>query len=166
MSDGGYVGISEGSETHPLELTVVEFVELLEQCRPYLLAIAQAELPTDLQGKVGASDLVQDTLARGIERRGTFQGSRPEEFARWLRTILLNQLANVRAAYHADMRAVDREQAVDSGMVDPLTDSPSVEVQQRESEARLESALSKLPSDYRRVVQRMSLRFCQVIGGK
>jgi len=127
MSDGGDVGISDGeSEFRHSEVTAAELLELLEQCRPYLLAIAQAELPIGLQGKVGASDLVQDTLTRGVERWSTFRGSRPEEFARWLRTILLNQMANVRAAYAADMRAVDREQPVDSGMIDALTDSPSV----------------------------------------
>lgn len=154
MSDGGCIGNSDGDcEFRQSQVTAAELWGLLEQCRPYLLAIAQAELPTVLQGKVGASDLVQETLARGVERWGTFQGSRPEEFARWLRTILRNQLANVREAYAADMRAVGREQPVDSGLIDLLADSPSVELQQRESDARLEAALSNLPSDYRRVVQ-------------
>ena len=154
MSDGGYVGKSDGDPVgRPSEVTAAELLVLIEQCRPYLLAIAQAELPTDLQGKVGASDLVQETLARGVERWGTFQGSRPEEFARWLRTILRHQLANAREAYAADMRAVDREHPVDSGLIDLLADSPSVELQQRESEARVEAALLNLPSDYRRVVQ-------------
>jgi RNA polymerase sigma-70 factor (ECF subfamily) len=154
MSVGGYVGNSDGDcEIRQPEVTAAELLKLLEQCRPYLLAIAQAELPTNLQGKIGASDLVQETLARGVERWGTFQGSRPEEFARWLRTILRNQLANVKAAYGTDMRAVGREQPVDSALIDLLVDSPSVELQRRECEAHLEAALSNLPSDYRRVVQ-------------
>src|SRR5262245_43210456 len=39
---------------------------LLEAYRPYLLAIANSELPDGLNGKMGASDVVQDTLVKGL----------------------------------------------------------------------------------------------------
>jgi hypothetical protein len=42
-----------------------ELGRLLEEFRPYLLAIANAELPRGLAAKLGPSDLVQLTLARG-----------------------------------------------------------------------------------------------------
>lgn len=35
---------------------------LLEEFRPYLLTIAVGEFPEMLRGKLGASDLVQDTI--------------------------------------------------------------------------------------------------------
>src|SRR5262245_28433940 len=78
--------------------------DLLETCRPYLLAIALAELPGELHGKVGASDVVQETLVRGMQGFGEFQGKSPEELARWLRKILLNHLANVVKAYRTEKR--------------------------------------------------------------
>jgi DNA-directed RNA polymerase specialized sigma24 family protein len=77
--------------------------KVLESCRSYLLAIAMAELPGDLHGMLVASELVQETLVKGVEPFGTFQGHTPEELAGWLRRILLNPLANAR-----DDRAFDR----------------------------------------------------------
>ena len=37
---------------------------LLERCRDYLLLVAGREIGRDLQGKIGASDLVQETFVR------------------------------------------------------------------------------------------------------
>ena len=127
--------------------------ELLDFCRPYLLAIAQAELPSDLHGKVGASDLVQETLARGIEHFDDFRGVSPEELAGWLRRILLNHLANVRKAYATGKRASNREQEADSGLADGLQIDPRSELIRREEEARLETALSRLPREYQQVIR-------------
>ena len=54
---------------------------LLESYRPYLLSIANGELPAALQGKVGASDLVQEAILRGYRYYGTYQGTTDEELA-------------------------------------------------------------------------------------
>jgi DNA-directed RNA polymerase specialized sigma24 family protein len=54
---------------------------LLEQCRPYLLAIADAELSSQLQGKVGASDLVQETLTCAVIDFADFRGTTADELA-------------------------------------------------------------------------------------
>ena len=42
--------------------------QVLEYCRPYLLAVANEQLETDLQAKAGASDLVQDTFVEAHPR--------------------------------------------------------------------------------------------------
>jgi RNA polymerase sigma-70 factor, ECF subfamily len=73
----------------------VDIGRLLESFRPYLAAIAREEFPSDLGGKLGASDVVQDTIIKGLERFSQFQGTTREEFARWLRAILRHHLANV-----------------------------------------------------------------------
>jgi len=126
---------------------------LLEYCRPYLLTIARAELPGDLQGKLGASDLVQDTLVRGVEHFTDFRGETQEELARWLRRILLNRLSNIREAYAAGRRSVALEQPADSGLLDPHHETPSRQVQQRENERRLTDALLQLPEQHRQIIE-------------
>jgi RNA polymerase sigma-70 factor (ECF subfamily) len=139
--------------------------ELLDTCRPYLLSIAQSEFPSDLHGKLGASDLVQDTLARGVEHFGTFQGHTQAELHGWLRKILLNHLANVWKSYGTEKRQVEREQLADSALADPYWLPPSGEVAAREQSERLEAALARLPEEYQQVIRlrhRENLSFAQV----
>jgi RNA polymerase sigma-70 factor, ECF subfamily len=126
---------------------------LLEKYRPYLLAIAMAELPDQLGGKVGASDLVQETLIRGYENFGGFEGRSPEQLTFWLRSILLNYLHNVVKAYGAEKRDVSREQPVDSQIAQVGPASPSQWLVAREQRERFNSALSRLPAEWRRVIQ-------------
>src|SRR6187399_2555276 len=86
---------------------------LLEKYRQYLLAIAMAELPNQLAAKVGASDVVQETILRGYEHFGAFEGRSTEQLTLWLRSILRNYLHNLVKAYGSDKRDVRREQSVD-----------------------------------------------------
>src|SRR5678816_4574258 len=75
--------------------------QLLERYRPYLLAIAQQETPQQLAGKVGESDLVQDTIFKGYEQIHSFEGTSHEQLACWLRQILLNHMRNVAKSFGA-----------------------------------------------------------------
>lgn len=131
---------------------VVDIGRLLESFRPYLAAIAREELPSDLGGKLGASDVVQDTIIKGLERFPQFEGATREEFARWLRSILRNHLANVIEAWNAQKRDVSREQPGNSGIADSSRASPSSALLSREEWERLESALSVLPDESRTVI--------------
>src|ERR1700751_284979 len=86
--------------------TSEELGQLLEEFRPYLLAIANAEFPRGLAGKLGPSDLVQVTLARGHGRFADFRGSTPEELARWLRQILRNHLKSAARDFACEKRSL------------------------------------------------------------
>src|SRR5205814_6556278 len=70
--------------------------QVLEYCRPYLLAVANEELEPDLQAKAGASDLVQDTFVEAHRGFGGFRGRNEEALLTWLRKILLHNLADFR----------------------------------------------------------------------
>ena len=48
--------------------------QVLEYCRRYLLAVAHEQFDTDLQAKVGVSDLVQDTFLEAQRDFGQFRG--------------------------------------------------------------------------------------------
>src|SRR6516164_5220320 len=68
--------------------------QMLQDCRDYLLHIAIKELNPALQGKAGASDLVQQTLTEATRDFPAFQGQSEQELFRWLRRMLLNNIYN------------------------------------------------------------------------
>src|SRR4051794_34643341 len=70
--------------------------EALEGFRTYLLAVANRELDTDLAAKVGASDLVQETLLAALRDAPTCRGRTREDLRPWLKAILGHVLANTR----------------------------------------------------------------------
>jgi RNA polymerase sigma-70 factor, ECF subfamily len=132
----------------------------LESCRDYLLLIAAREIDRDLVAKGGGSDLVQDTLLGAYRDFGTFHGHSRDELLAWLRKILENNLAVFRRRYRGTLkRQVSLEVSFDAGGPaapgpDWVSDSasPSTAAAQREQAAALESALGRIPEDYRRVI--------------
>src|SRR5437870_3788558 len=83
---------------------------MLEGCRQYLLMLANEVIGPELQAKLGASDLVQDTFLEAQRHIDTFRGRTTAELRAWLRAILECRLANVRRAYLAtEKRAAARE---------------------------------------------------------
>jgi RNA polymerase sigma-70 factor, ECF subfamily len=130
-----------------------EIGRLLEEFRSYLMVVAQAEFPQTLTAKLGPSDLIQQTLAKGHAQIKTFRGQSREELAGWLRQILLNQLNDAIRTYGREKRDVRREVAADSGLVHPRQASPSGEMLSREQQELLKRALDRLPESYRRVIE-------------
>jgi RNA polymerase sigma-70 factor (ECF subfamily) len=134
---------------------------VLELCRPYLLQVANDQLADDLQAKLGASDLVQDTFLEAQRDFGGFQSCSEEELRAWLRRILLNNLANLNRHYrHTDKRQLEREvslpDAAGGELSRPLADpgpSPSSQAGARERDQRLEQALARLPESQRQVIR-------------
>jgi RNA polymerase sigma-70 factor (ECF subfamily) len=136
--------------------------QALEGCRQYLLAVAKHALPPDLQGKVGPSDLVQDTLLKAQQEFHRFDGATESQLLAWLRAILLNHAANCARRFATDMRAVGREVALDANnsreawanCASAPGPSPSEAFLAQERDEALEEALTQLPEHYRQVVQR------------
>src|SRR5437660_3872551 len=135
--------------------------EALEACRGYLLSIAQRELEPDLQAKGGASDLVQETFLKAHRHFERFHGDTESELLRWLRRMLLNNLADFRDLYRAaEKRQVAREVSLaneDSGdnrANNPAAagPSPSGLAMFHEQAERLHEMLNRLPDDYRQVL--------------
>jgi len=134
--------------------------QLAERCRRYLLLIANQEQSSDLQGKQGASDLVQETLLTAQQVFGRFEGNSEGELRLWLRRILLHKLAHADRSYRQtagrDVRrerrfddmpfADDRPAAVDAAL------TPGRNAIAREQAAAIERALQRLPDRYREVV--------------
>jgi RNA polymerase sigma-70 factor (ECF subfamily) len=134
----------------------------LEGCRQYLLIIANEVIGPELQAKLGASDLVQDTFLEAQRHWGVFRGRTTAEIRAWLRRILECRLANLRRSYLAtEKRAAHREVAIETllagsdrngEVLASQSPSPSHHAIRNELAHRLEQALARLPRDHRQVV--------------
>ncbi len=126
---------------------------LLQGYRPYLLRIANAELPHWLQAKAGSSDLVQDTLIEAISCFARFRGVTSGELQGWLRTILLRQVAQVTQLYAATRkRQVQREVPLIPDGLAADQSSPSGPVRRQEQAEVVRQALGRLPEHYQQVL--------------
>ncbi|MCI0377547.1 MAG: sigma-70 family RNA polymerase sigma factor [Gemmataceae bacterium] len=135
--------------------------EALEACRNYLLMIANRGLDAELRAKGGASDLVQETFLEAQRDFPQFSGATDVELRAWLNRMLVNNLANFARHYRGTTkRQIDRERALqaDSTSQGPGTGlaadtpTPSRQAVSREEASAVESAIARLPEDYRRVI--------------
>jgi RNA polymerase sigma-70 factor (ECF subfamily) len=142
--------------------------QVLASCRAYLLAVANERLEPDLQAKVGASDLVQDTFLEAQRDFSRFRGRSEEELLAWLRQILLHNLANLSRQYReTDKRQIQREvplsEALAGELLRALADddlTPSANALRRERDQSLQRALAKLPERFRQVLQWRTYERC------
>src|SRR5438094_8961808 len=136
---------------------------LLEMYRNYLALLARLQIGRRLQGKVDASDLVQETFLRAHRDFAQFRGNSEEELLSWLRQILSARLGDLIRHYvgakRRDVR-LERELGVeldessrvlDQGLVAPHS-SPSQQAARREQAVLLADTLRQLAPDYREVI--------------
>src|SRR3712207_1376867 len=135
----------------------------LGRFRDYLLLLARAQLDPRLQGKVGASDVVQQTLLEAHRDAAQFRGSTSGELAAWLRRILARNLANAARDLRRDKRDVGRERSLEQ-MVEASSarleawlggeqSSPNEAAERNEQVLRLAAALATLPEAQRVAVE-------------
>jgi RNA polymerase sigma-70 factor (ECF subfamily) len=134
--------------------------QLLERYRAYLLVLARVQIGRRLQGKVDASDVVQEAFLGAHRDFPQFRGATANEFAAWLRQILASLLANLVRHYHGTQRRDVRLErqlageleksslALDRGLI-AAQSSPSQQAARREQSVRLADALARLPGDWR-----------------
>jgi RNA polymerase sigma-70 factor (ECF subfamily) len=135
----------------------------LERCREYLRMLARLQLSPKLQGKLDASDVVQQTLLSAHANRDQFRGRTEAEFLAWLRQILANHLAGAVRQFGAGVRDIGRERSLEAKLEDSAVrldawlaadqSSPSQRVMREELHLRLADALGKLPEDQRVAVE-------------
>ena len=83
---------------------------LLDLYRRYLRLLARLQIDRRLQGKVDASDLVQETFLEAHQEFAEFRGNTEAEIVGWLRKIMASKVANVvRRYYRTQQRDVRLE---------------------------------------------------------
>lgn len=132
--------------------------QLTSKYRNYLLMIANQDLDPAIQAKIGASDVVQQTMIRAQQKFDQFRGTSEKEFLHWLRTSLVNDLKDQRRHYRAHKRNSEAEisqqdrSAVHRAVSDPNL-TPGAHAMKQERVSALASELEKLPPDYRTVIE-------------
>ncbi len=144
--------------THPADL---------ERFRGYLHLLARLHIGSPLQGKLDASDIVQQVLVRALDGLSQFRGTTDAETASWLRQILANQLANTARDLGRQKRNRTRERSLEAALEHSASrleqflaagdKSPSQQVQQAEEVLRLTEALAALPEAQREAIVRHHL---------
>lgn len=148
---------------------------LLDLYRSYLTLLARLQIDRRLQGKVDASDLVQETFLAAHEGFGKFRGQSESELLGWLRRILADRTAKlVRRFYGTQRRNVRLERQLGDeldrsscavGALPVSESSPSQSAGRRERAVLLADALGQLSADYRDVIilrQLEELSFAEV----
>jgi RNA polymerase sigma-70 factor, ECF subfamily len=133
--------------------------ELLERFREFLLLTAETALDSDVRPKVGASDLVQDSLIEAQRGFAGFRGRDENEFRGWLKRILINNLLNqYRQWKQSQRRQLGREVSlaeIGSGLqphAGPDRPSASAVASRHEQAQALQQAIDRLPDDHRDVI--------------
>jgi RNA polymerase sigma-70 factor (ECF subfamily) len=136
---------------------------LLERYRHYLQLLARLQIGRRLQGKVDASDVVQEVFLEAHRHFERFAGNEEAQLACWLRQILAARMAKLLRRYlrtqGRDVRLerqlvqdVDRSShMLERSLVAP-GNSPSQQATQREHGLILAEALARLPEHYREVL--------------
>jgi RNA polymerase sigma-70 factor (ECF subfamily) len=136
---------------------------LLARYQPWLQLLARLQIDQRLQGKLGASDVVQQTLLEACRALPQFHGETEAELKAWLRQILAHVLGHEFRRYRGtQQRHLDREVSMEKALAESslkleqmlaaADPSPSQQAMQREEEVRLADVLARLPADYREVI--------------
>ena len=138
----------------------------LERFREYLHTLARLQIGPQLQSKLDASDVVQETLLKAHANIGQFRGRTEPELAAWLRQVLANNLGMALRKFERQRFRTERslEQALDqsSAMLAKFLASedstPSQHAAREERLKKLGEALAALPDEQRTAVELRHLR--------
>jgi RNA polymerase sigma-70 factor (ECF subfamily) len=127
--------------------------QLLQAVRPYLLAVAEDQLASEIRPKLAASDIVQNAVWQAWQDFGDFRGQSRAELIGWLRKILCNCI-NEGARQHRRIakRDISRERSLDqmksefgAALADSCS-SPSEHVMASEERQQVERAVRRMSS--------------------
>lgn len=136
--------------------------KLLDNHRDYLLLIANQDLDSKLRGKLGSSDVVQESLLTAHQCFERFEGESKPELLAWLKKILSNDLLQAQRTFKTTQkRQVNRERPIqgNSSIMNPLVDpqvTPGTHAMVAEESALLHDAIEQLPADYQLVLREHS----------
>lgn len=130
---------------------------------PYLRMLARTHMRASYQAKLGASDIVQQTMLQAFKAMDQFRGETEAEYRGWLRQILVRQMCHLDRDLHRDKRDVRREQSMQQkvaqssmrleGLLAGPQATPSQNVVIIESISQLVQGIESLPEAQRDAIQ-------------
>jgi RNA polymerase sigma-70 factor (ECF subfamily) len=136
---------------------------LLESYEKYLKLLARVQIGRQLQGKVDASDIVQEAFLEAHRQIKIFRGNSEAELLGWLRAILAGQMAQMLRRY---LKTKGRDVNMERELIHQFEESsqamrvdfaasgstPSQTASKREQAVLLAEALSQLSDDHRETI--------------
>ena len=146
--------------------------EMLDSYRNYLRILADSRLDRKLRGRMGASDVVQETMLQAHRDFGQFRGTTEKELLGWLRMILAHTLARAIEAHvltkKRDVRrdvsiaqvaaGVERSTMQLNLAVAASDNTPSSNARRHERAVILADLMSELTADQREVLILRNMR--------
>lgn len=122
--------------------------DLLESYRNYLRMVAGERRPESLRGRLGESDLVQDTMAEALRTFNQFRGRDTQDFRRWLRGVVVNVALNHVRDHHALKRDARRDQVLgELQLLSTRCEAPGAQLVRDEEAVRCADALARLADE-------------------
>ena len=131
--------------------------------RPWLMRVAEQEIPGDLRGQVDASDIVQQALFDAWRGESGFRGSTDPQRLAWLRVILRRVVLQKQRAMYTAKRGGHRQRAATDALaqtscrIDELAigkePAPEEVVGNAEQTLLIAAAMEQLSEDHRRVIE-------------
>ncbi len=131
---------------------------LIDNYRNYLLFVANEDVDQNLKSKIGASDVVQESLMHAQLNIDRFTGNTETEWKAWLRSILGNDIRKSRRTFRTRKRDTNLEiniqekSAVGRSLLDQHL-TPSSQAIHQEKASAITTALSRLTADQQQVVK-------------
>ncbi len=143
--------------------------QLFEACRSYLRVVARAQVETWIQGKVDASDIVQQTMLEAHRDFDRFSGKSKAEWLAWLKRIMAHNAADFVRHYRGTAKRQERREvrltppsgrSSMAGYGDPQApgDSPSQQAIRHDDEMELAVAMAELSPDHAEVIMLRNLQ--------
>jgi RNA polymerase sigma-70 factor (ECF subfamily) len=130
------------------------FLTLIGPDAGLLRSLAQVYGTGVSRSKVGASDVVQETLLRAWQHFPAFRGASKAEFRNWLSTILMHHKATCLALSRRERPFVGADSAErPEDLIPASTPTPSAEAATADRRLIILSAVAQLKPDFQTVVQ-------------
>ncbi len=131
---------------------------LIERYRKYLLLIANQDIGPELKTKMGASDVVQDSLINAQVHFEQFHGTSEREFKAWLKAILTNDIRKCHRHFATQKRDANleinlQEQSNVGRMLHDAQLTPSSDAIEKEKSNAIRIALASLSPDQQQVIR-------------
>jgi len=121
--------------------------------------LARMQMRASYKAKLGASDIVQQTMMQAVAAIDQYRGTTEAEWRAWLRKILVRQMCHLDRDLHRDKRDIRREQSMEQrvaqssmrleGLLAGDVGTPSQHAMVGESLVSLADAIESLPEAQR-----------------
>lgn len=160
MTEEDRGGPEHQKTSEPIEVSDPAVVARYE---PYLRMLARTQMRQAHRAKLGASDIVQQSMLQAVQGIDGFRGKTEAEFRGWLRQILARHLCHLDRDMQREKRDIRRERSMEQQLAGSSMrlqsllaaggPTPSQNVAMGENVLRLAEAVEALPAAQRDAIR-------------